>query len=128
MLIASTRRNISYLTGFDPRFEEALMVVTPSRTPVLFAGPENRGFAATARIDLSVVLYPPFGLMGQDRSQTRPLADLLREAGLAAGIKVGIVGWKYYGAAESRLARGHGPKHRRSSSTRCAASSALPAA
>jgi hypothetical protein len=94
--------NISYLTGFDPRFEEALMVVTPRRTPVVLAGPENRGFAsATARIDLEVVLYPPFGLMGQDRGKTRPLADLLREAGLAGGMKVGIVGWKYYGAAEA---------------------------
>jgi hypothetical protein len=95
--------NISYLTGFDPRFEEALMVVTPSRTPVLFAGPENRGFAATARIDLSVVLYPPFGLMGQERRKTRPLSDLLREAGVAAGMKIGIVGWKYYGASEADL-------------------------
>lgn len=93
--------NISYLTGFDPRFEEALMVVTPSRTPVLLVGPENRGFAATARVDLSVVLYPPFGLMGQDRSKTRPLADLLREAGLAAGMKIGIAGWKYYGESEA---------------------------
>ncbi len=93
--------NISYLTGFDPRFEEALMILTPSRTPVLLAGPENRGFAATARVDLSVVLYPPFGLMGQDRSKTRPLADLIREAGISAGMKIGIVGWKYYGAAEA---------------------------
>ncbi|HVY18554.1 MAG TPA: aminopeptidase P family N-terminal domain-containing protein [Bauldia sp.] len=93
--------NISYLTGFDPRFEEALMVVLPRRTPVLLAGPENRGFAATAKIDLEVVLYPPFGLMGQDRSKTRPLADVLREAGLSGGAKVGVVGWKYYSAAEA---------------------------
>lgn len=93
--------NISYLTGFDPRFEEALMIVTPGRTPVLLAGPENRGFAATARIDLSVVLYPPFGLMGQDRSKTRPLADLLREAGVGAAMNIGVVGWKYYGSVEA---------------------------
>jgi hypothetical protein len=93
--------NMAYLTGFDPRFEEALLVVLPGRDPVLLAGPENRGFAATTRIDLSVVLYPPFGLMGQDRSHTPPLADLLRERGLSAGMNVGLVGWKYYSAAES---------------------------
>jgi hypothetical protein len=93
--------NISYLTAFDPRFEEALMIVTPGRAPVLLAGPENRGFAATARVDLEVVLYPPFGLMGQDRSKTRPLSDLLREAGLVSGMKIGVAGWKYYGAAEA---------------------------
>jgi hypothetical protein len=93
--------NLAYLTGFDPRFEEALMIVAPGRTPVLLVGPENRGFAAIARVDLSVVLYPPFGLMGQDRSRTQPLADLLHDAGLRAGMKIGIAGWKFYGAAES---------------------------
>lgn len=94
--------NMAYLTGFDPRFEEALMVVVPGKVPVVLAGPENRGFAAaTSRVDLSVVLYPPFGLMGQDRSKTPALADVLREAGIAAGMKIGMVGWKYYGAIES---------------------------
>jgi hypothetical protein len=95
--------NMAYLTAFDPRFEEALMVVIPGRTPVLLAGPENRGFAATARVDLDVVLYPPFGLMGQDRSTTPPLADVLRKAGLSAGMRIGVVGWKYYGAAETAV-------------------------
>ena len=93
--------NMAYLTGFDPRFEEALLVVVPGRQPALLAGPENRGSAASAHVDLSVVLYPPFGLMGQDRSRTPPLADLLREQGLAAGMNVGIVGWKYFGPSES---------------------------
>ena len=93
--------NMSYLTGFDPRFEEALLVINPRATPVLLAGPENRGFAATARVPLDVRLYPPFGLMGQDRTKTPRLADMLREAGLAAGAKVGIAGWKYYGATEA---------------------------
>jgi hypothetical protein len=93
--------NLAWLTGFDPRFEEALLILLPGRTPALFVGPENFGFAATARIDLSVVPYPPFGLMGQDRSRTPPLVDLLRDQGVAAGMTIGIAGWKYYGEAES---------------------------
>jgi Xaa-Pro aminopeptidase len=93
--------NISYLTGFDPRFEEALLIIHPRGTPVLLAGPENRGFAATAKVPLDVRLYPPFGLMGQERGKTRPLADMLREAGISAGAKIGIAGWKYYGASEA---------------------------
>lgn len=33
--------NLSYITGFDPRFEEALLLITPDTTPTLLAGPEN---------------------------------------------------------------------------------------
>src|SRR6185503_9278465 len=81
--------NLSYLTGFDPRFEEALMVVVPGRDPVILTGPENQGTARASAIDVEVKLFPPFGLLGQDRSRTPPLADLLRDAGIAAGAKVG---------------------------------------
>ena len=93
--------NLSYLTGFDPRFEEALMVVVPGRDPVILTGPENQGTARAASINVEVKLYPPFGLLGQDRSRTPPLADLLRDAGIAAGAKVGAVGWKYFGRQET---------------------------
>ncbi|CAN5272359.1 hypothetical protein BH10PSE9_BH10PSE9_00610 [soil metagenome] len=64
--------NLAWLTGFDPRFEEALLVLTPGRDPVLFAGPENQGAARAAAIALEVRLYPPFGLLGQDRRRTPP--------------------------------------------------------
>lgn len=93
--------NLAWLTGFDPRFEEALLVLTPGRDPVLFAGPENQGAARAAAIALEVRLYPPFGLLGQDRRRTPPLAGLLSEAGIATGAKVGVAGWKYFGALEA---------------------------
>ncbi len=93
--------NLAFLTGFDPRFEEALMIFVPGREPVLLAGPENQGPARSATIDLDVRLYPPFGLLGQDRSRTPALADLFAEAGIRAGGSVGTVGWKYYSRAES---------------------------
>lgn len=93
--------NLSYLTGFDPRFEEALLIVAPGKTPVLFAGPENLGRAANAMIEVSAWLYPPFGLMGQDRRATRPLDEMLRAAGLKANQMIGILGWKYFGPSEA---------------------------
>ena len=55
----------------------------PGRDPMLLTGPENQGSARAAAPGLDVRLYPPFGLLGQDRSRTPPLADLLREAGIA---------------------------------------------
>jgi hypothetical protein len=93
--------NLSYLTGFDPRFEEALLVLTPGRTPVLITGPENQGSAKVAPAELDVRLYPPFGLLGQDRSRTPALADLLQDAAIKNGARVGVVGWKYFGRHES---------------------------
>lgn len=77
------------------------MVVVPGRVPVLLAGPENQGTAKAAAIEADVKLYPPFGLLGQDRSRTPPLADLLRDAGIASDARVGTIGWKYYGPLEA---------------------------
>ncbi len=92
--------NMAYLLDFDPRFEEALLVLVEGRTPTVLTGPENVGRAGVSKIGVDVVLYPPFGLLGQDRSTTRPLADILREAGLGAGT-IGTAGWKYYGREEA---------------------------
>ena len=93
--------NLAYLTGFDPRFEEALLIVTPGRTPTLLAGPENLGRAAASLIEVEARLYPTFGLMGQDRSRTPPLEVVLRAAGIVGGQAVGVLGWKYFGPSEA---------------------------
>ncbi len=93
--------NLAWATGFDPRFEEALLVLVPGREAMLLAGPENQGAGRAAPVGLDVRLYPPFGLLGQERRQTPPLADLLAEAGIAKGQRVGIAGWKYYGPHET---------------------------
>lgn len=88
--------NLAYLTGFDPRFEEALLIVGPRPEPTLLVGNECLGYAAVARVPLRVALYQNFSLMGQDRSASPPLAELLAEAGLTRGMCIGVVGWKLY--------------------------------
>ncbi len=93
--------NLAWATGFDPRFEEALLILVPGRDAMLLAGPENQGTGRAASVALDVRLYPPFGLLGQDRTRTPPLADLLAEAGITRNMRVGIAGWKYYGPQES---------------------------
>jgi hypothetical protein len=93
--------NLCWLTGFDPRFEETLLVAVLGRDPLVLAGPENLAPARTASIPVEVRLYPPFGLLGQNRAGTRGLADILAEAGLHRGMSVGAIGWKYYGSHET---------------------------
>jgi Creatinase/Prolidase N-terminal domain len=93
--------NLSYLTGFDPRFEEALLILVEGRVPAIITGPENQGPAAASMLEVEVVLYPPFGLMGQDRTRTPPLEELLRGLGIKTSAKIGVLGWKYFGKHEA---------------------------
>jgi hypothetical protein len=93
--------NMAYLIDFEPRFEEALLILTESGTATILTGPENAGRAAAARIEAEVITYPPFGLLGQDRSRTPVLAEILASQGIASGGSVGVVGWKYFGLLES---------------------------
>lgn len=86
--------NIAWATGHDPRFEEALLLVLPERTPVLFAGNEGLPYAEAAPGLFERRLWQALSLMGQPRQALRPLADLLREAGLSPGMRIGLAGWK----------------------------------
>lgn len=83
------------LSGFDPRFEEALWIQSPRATPALLVGNENLSYAPSQlKIPAEVVLYQPFSLPNQDRSRSADLPGLLRDAGLERGARVGLVGWK----------------------------------
>ena len=92
--------NLSYLTGFDPRFEEAILVVVPGRTPVVLVGNECWGMAGAAPLRMDRVLFQDLSLPSQPRNRSKPLADTLREAGLRPGQRVGVVGWKTYARRE----------------------------
>lgn len=92
--------NLTYVTGYDPRFEEALLVIAGEQ-PTLLVGNEGLGYAAVCRIPARVVLYQSLSLLGQPRDRIRPLADLLGEAGLKAGMRIGVAGWKYYDERET---------------------------
>ncbi len=86
--------NLAYLTGFDPRFEEALLVVGPDGEPTLLAGNECVGLAEAAPLPMKVVRFQDFSLPGQPRGDGLDLDQALRDAGVETGLSVGVVGWK----------------------------------
>lgn len=86
--------NIAYLTGFDPRFEEALFILTADGQKTLIVGNECRGVLGRLPIRADIRLCQEFSLMGQDRSVSWDLAPLLRPAGLRRGARCGTIGWK----------------------------------
>jgi hypothetical protein len=88
--------NLAYLSGFDPRFEEALMVLGPSGEPAILVGNENSAMAAAAPLKMRTVTYQHFSLPGQPRDATRPLGEILAAEGIRAGSRVGVIGWKTY--------------------------------
>ncbi len=96
--------SIAYLTGYDPRFEEALLVAPtaswPRQAPHLFVGNEGWSYAAMALGSFERVLCQTFSLPGQPRDRQKPLPRLLAEAGLKGGMTVGAVGWKSFGPGD----------------------------
>lgn len=88
--------NLAWLTGFDPRFEEALCLVRPGARPLLLVGNECLGYLPASPLvaagALDVRRYAPFSLP----DQPQPPGELLEGLDLDAHSKVGVAGWKSY--------------------------------
>ena len=88
--------NLAWLSGFDPRFEEALLILGPDGEPLLLAGNECVGMGRAAPLPMRVELWQDLSLPGQPRHRSRPLAAILAEEGVSTGARIGVVGWKPY--------------------------------
>ena len=88
--------NLAYLTGFDPRFEEALLVVDRDRDPSILVGNECWSMAGSAPLSMRRQLFQDFSLPGQPRDRSEPLATILADGGVRPGRRIGVVGWKTY--------------------------------
>lgn len=97
--------NCSYLTGFDPRFEEAVVVVGLAGPLRVITGNESVVFARQAEFEVDPILCQSFSPPGQDRSRRARLADALGEAGVRRSDRVGVVGWRAIAPSEAPNAR-----------------------
>ncbi|MGZ8514870.1 MAG: M24 family metallopeptidase [Candidatus Limnocylindrales bacterium] len=89
--------NLAYLTGFDPRFEEAALILGPTEgEPAILVGNECYGMAGGAPLPMRRHRFQDFSLPGQPRDRSRPLAEILGDEGIGPGSRVGVVGWKTY--------------------------------
>ena len=69
--------NLTFFSGFDPRFEEGMLILGPGEKRVLVVGNEGVIHVQVAGLRAEVVLYQPFSLMAQPRGDSPPLAELL---------------------------------------------------
>ena len=88
--------NLAYLTGFDPRFEEAVLVVGPDDEPAILVGNECYGMAGAAPLPMRRHLFQDLSLPGQPRDRSRSLAEIFGDEGIRESSRVGVVGWKEF--------------------------------
>lgn len=95
--------NFGYITGFEPRFEEACLVIHSDRRAWVMLGNECLKMHQYSRIPVQPVHVPYFSLPNQPMEGEMRMADCFRAAQLAPGMKVGLMGWKVF---TGRLADG----------------------
>ncbi len=88
--------NLLHLTSFEPRFEEAVLLLGPNGLRIMYVGNDCVGYTAISPLPgLETVLAQCLSTLGQDRTQAPSFDALLKDAGIASGDSIGIVGWKY---------------------------------
>ncbi len=96
--------SLAWLTGFDPRFEEALLLVGLDNPPLLLAGNECMGYLPAAPPVAAGIIrterFQHFSLPGQPKDASRPLDEILKSEGISAHSRAGIAGWKSYSTPE----------------------------
>ena len=96
--------NLAFLTGFDPRFEEALLIVKANGKPLLVVGNECEGYLGISPLftngQLRSERFQSFSLLNQPRDQSRLLREILTDESIDGNSSVGCVGWKYFSERE----------------------------
>ena len=88
--------NFEYLTGFLPRFEEALLVMHKDGSNYMIMGNENLNKVSSARIKATPIHAPHFSLPNQPMECGKDIAGILSEARIRQGMRIGVVGWKQF--------------------------------
>ena len=100
--------NIHYFTGYDPRFEEAILILSDNRKPILMVGNEGLHYSQIIPYDLDVVLYRSLSLVGQARTKNtrNVIIEAFDKSGIDKDSAVGVIGFKYFTNDE-----GHNPDY-----------------
>ncbi len=88
--------NFEYLTGFLPRFEEALLILHQNGDAYMIMGNENLNKVPHARIKATAIHCPHFSLPNQPMDTNFTFLDILKQSKLTHGETLGVVGWKLF--------------------------------
>lgn len=88
--------NLLWLAGFDPRFEEALLIVRLKGDPLMLAGNESVNYLPATTAPIRVERFQWLSLPSMPKDSSRTLAEILLDEGVDAHSRVGFSGWKEY--------------------------------
>ena len=88
--------NIEYFTGYDCRFEEAVLIIDSSGRKTILVGNEGLSYSALIPFEIERVLYKHFSLQGQPRDNCPSLYEIFKNSGISGSGTVGVVGYKYF--------------------------------
>ena len=96
--------NITFLTGFDPRYEETLLILTSQGDPLILVGNECVGYLRVSPLYMAGKLrqerFQPFSLLNQPREDSRLIREIFADEGISKNSRVGCAGWKYFSDSE----------------------------
>jgi hypothetical protein len=87
--------NVRFLTGYDPRFEETLLIIPLDKKPILMVGNEGLGYSKIKQLDVEIEFFQHFSLQGQPRDRSRKFVDIFRDVEIDQNSLIGIVSNKY---------------------------------
>lgn len=97
--------NIEYFTGYDPRFEESILILSEAGTHTLIVGVEGSAYAAKIPVKLNISVYPMLSIPCYSNQMecgvndaAVSLSDIFRQAGIEHSSNVGVLGWKLMGS------------------------------
>lgn len=89
--------NIYYFTGYDPRWEESMLILSRDKAPVLLVGNEGIGYVAGIAAEAKIEMFQTFSLPGQPNdARSKKLEQIFRDCGIKEDSRIGLVGWKTY--------------------------------
>ena len=88
--------NMEYLCGYDPRYEEALLVVSIEGDLTLIVGNEGWAYSFISPLQIDRVLYQNFSLQGQPREKIVSLEEIFVDCKIDEKSKIGIIGFKFF--------------------------------
>jgi len=92
--------NITYLTGYDPRFEESILIIKKEDKPLVLVGNEGKNYLNISPLvkegEIRYELFQSFSLLSQDRKDSRSLKDIFIDERINKRSIVGCIGWKYF--------------------------------
>lgn len=91
--------NLAWLSGFDPRFEDALLIMgtaVDDPDPAILLGNEDWGLGGAAPLPMRRVWFQDMSLPDQPRHKSEPLPRILDTEGIREGSRVGVIAWKTY--------------------------------